>query len=143
MVRRGRQVVDGTERRVGPAGVAGAERSEAEAAPAGPTRRRRPGRRTTRERTEAVLELLGGKASVDQLASRFGVHASTIESWRREAVEGIDAALRRGTGKTPREAELEKSLRELELAFASVAKEKELLRRAYDERRFQHGRFRK
>jgi transposase-like protein len=39
--------------------------------------RGRPGRRTTEERTQAVLELLSGKASVDQLASRFGVQAST------------------------------------------------------------------
>ncbi len=41
--------------------------------------RGRPRRRSTEERTEAVLELLSGKVSVDPSARRFGVRASTVE----------------------------------------------------------------
>ena len=48
--------------------------------------RGRPGRRSAEERTEAVLELLSGKASVDQIARRFGVRASTVEGWRDQAL---------------------------------------------------------
>src|SRR2546422_11283552 len=44
-------------------------------------RRGRPGRRSTEERTQAVLELLSGKAMVDQLAFRFGVQPSTVQRW--------------------------------------------------------------
>src|SRR3990170_6338777 len=50
--------------------------------------RGRPGRRTAEERRTAVLELLGGKATVDQLARRFGGLPSTIEGWRADALEG-------------------------------------------------------
>ena len=70
----------------------GAERSEAE--PLGEAVRGRPRRRSTAERTEAVLELLSGKATVDQLARRFGVRAATVEGWREQALEGIGESLR-------------------------------------------------
>jgi hypothetical protein len=41
--------------------------------------RGRPGRPAVEDRTEAVLALLAGKASVDQLAMRDGVRKETIE----------------------------------------------------------------
>ncbi len=44
--------------------------------------RSRPGRRTNEERKAAVLELLGGKASVDLIAQRYGVLPETVEGWR-------------------------------------------------------------
>ncbi len=63
--------------------------------------RGRPGRRTAEERRTAVLELLSGKATIDQLARRFGVLPSTIEGWRADALAGIAEALRRGPGRRP------------------------------------------
>jgi transposase-like protein len=57
--------------------------------------RARPGRRSVEERQQAVLELLGGKATVDQVARRLGVLASTVEDWREDALGGIAEALRR------------------------------------------------
>ena len=110
----------------------GAERSEAEA-PAD-ERRGRPGRRSVEERSSAVLELLSGKASVDQLARRFGVRPSTVEKWRQDALEGMSQALRQGTGKSPEELRLEKRLKEVERAFTDVAIKKELLERFLAER---------
>lgn len=118
--------------------TAGAERSEAEAAAEA---RGRPGRRSAEERTDAVLELLSGKASVDQLARRFGVYPSTIEKWREVALEGVAGALRQGSGKSPREAMLEKKLKDLERAFTDVAIKKELLERFLSERPTRPGRF--
>ena len=73
---------------------AGAERSAAEA-PGSPGRGL-PGRRSAEEKAEAVTALLMGKASVDQLATRFGVHPSTVEKWREEALEAIESAFRHG-----------------------------------------------
>lgn len=64
----------------------GAERSEAEVS--ADERRGRPGRRSVEDRASAVLELLSGKAGVDELARRFGVHPSTVEKWRQDALEG-------------------------------------------------------
>lgn len=109
-----------------------AERSEAQES-AG-VRRGRPGRRSADERRQAVLELLSGKATVDQLAFRFGVKPETIEGWRDIALDGIGEAMRQGTGKSPRERELEKKLRSLERAFTDLAIRNELAERALAER---------
>ena len=54
--------------------------------------RGRPGRRSVEERKTAVLELISGKATVDQLARRFGVRPETIEGWRTDALAGIEEA---------------------------------------------------
>lgn len=54
-----------------------------------------------------MLDLIAGKASCDQLARRYGVLPETVLGWRQDAIAGIEEALRRGTGKTGREVELE------------------------------------
>lgn len=92
--------------------------------------RGRPGRRTVGERTQAVLELLGGKATVDQLARRYGVRAETIEGWRADALEGIGEALRRGDGRSPRELALERENSHLKDALATQTMKAEMLERA-------------
>ena len=118
---------------------AGAERSEAEASAAAADRGR-PGRRTTEERTRAVLDLLSGKATVDQLAKRFGILPATIERWREVALEGLEQSLRQGTGRTGRELELERKLESLEKAFTNLAIKHELVERALEERPSRPGR---
>ena len=108
----------------------GAERSEVEGSGA---RRGRPGRRTVAEKKEAVLQLLAGKATVDQLAHRFGVRPATVEGWRSEALAGLERGLKR-PGKSPRERELEKKLELLEAAFTDLAIRNELTERALKSR---------
>ena len=125
---------------VGGAAGAGAERSAAQA-PAALERRGRPGRRSVEDRVQAVLELLSGKASVDQIARRHGVQAETVERWREVALEGLATSLRQGSGKTGRELALERDLRDLEQAFTRVAMQKELLERALNERPSRPRRF--
>jgi transposase-like protein len=88
--------------------------------------RGRPGRRSVEERTEAVLALLAGKATVDQLALKYGVRKETIEAWRTEAVAGVEAALRHG-GKSDRERELEKELEVAKSALTRAVMQKELM----------------
>lgn len=117
------------------------DRGEAEA-PAG-TRRGRPGRRTADERSEAVLQLLSGKATVDQLASRYGVQPSTIEGWREVALEALGAAMRQGTAKSAREQELERDMETLREAFTDLAIRHELVERALKERPSRPGRSRR
>jgi len=45
---------------------------------AGEVTRGRPGRRSATERREAVMALLSGKSSADQLARQYGVHIDTV-----------------------------------------------------------------
>ena len=89
--------------------------------PAGASWRGRPGRRTGEERTTAVMALLSGKATVDQLAARFGVHGEVIEKWRALALDAVAAVMRQGSSRSSRESDLEKKLKSLERAFAELA----------------------
>lgn len=50
----------------------------------------RPGRI---RKVEALLDLLGGAASVDQLAERLGVRGATIVRWREEALPRVRRVL--------------------------------------------------
>lgn len=97
--------------------------------------RGRPGRRSAADREEAVLELLSGKATVDQLARRFGVMPETIEGWRAEALEGLREAMRRGTGRTEKEVELERENKLLRDTVTEGAIAQALLKRALEEAR--------
>ena len=106
----------------------------------GVARRGRPGRRTADERSRAVLELLSGKATVDQLAVRFGVQAATIERWRELALESVAAGLRQGTARSAHEIDLERQLATLKAAFTDLAIRHELVQRALKERPSRPGR---
>jgi transposase-like protein len=97
-------------------------------------RRGRPGRRSGHERADAVLQLLSGKASIDQIALRFGVQAQTVERWRELAMAGIEQSLRTGESGSPRERELARQLATLEKAFTHLAMKHELVERALRER---------
>jgi transposase-like protein len=94
--------------------------------------RARPGRRTVEERQQAVLDLLAGKATVDQIARRLGVQPATVEGWREDAMGGIAEALRRGSGKTPGELELERKHRDLERVVTQLSIQKCLLEQALE-----------
>jgi transposase-like protein len=92
--------------------------------------RGRPGRRSAEDRRRAVLELLGGKATVDQIAMRFGVLPQTVEGWRDDALAGIDAALKQGTGKSARELELEAEVEVLRETALNATMQVTLLQKA-------------
>jgi hypothetical protein len=80
-----------------------------------------PGRRSVDERTVAVVELLSGKSTVEQVAFRFRVHPKTVEKWCEVALEGIEHSMRQGSGKSKRERELERKLKALDRAFTDLA----------------------
>ena len=97
-------------------------------------RRGRPGRRSGKERTEAVLALLAGKKSVDALAKQFGVSIATIESWRATALEGIEASMRRGEGPSARERMLEREVDSLKEALTDTSIQLALIKQAIKNR---------
>jgi transposase-like protein len=100
------------------------------AVPAPENVRGRPGRRTVEERRRAVLELLGGKATVDQVAMRFWVLPQTVEGWREDALAGIDAAMKQGTGKSARELDLEAEVEVLRETALNATMQVTLLQKA-------------
>ena len=87
-----------------------------------------PGCRSVAEKREAVLALIAGKATVDQLARKYGVRSETIEKWREAALAGIEAALR-GGGPSPLERTLERENAKLRSVVTSLSIDKELLKR--------------
>jgi transposase-like protein len=84
-------------------------------------RRGRPELRSVDDRKEAVVELLSGKATVDQVAFRFGVDPEKVEKWREVALEGIEQSTRQGSGKSKGERELERKPKALKRAFTDLA----------------------
>ena len=125
----------GAERASGARGASPSATGEASAAEAPAAEwRGRPGRRTTEDRTEAVLALLSGKASVDQLAARYGVQPATVEGWRDLALQSFATALRQGTAKPAEQLQLERELADLRDAFTDLAIRHELRERALKDR---------
>ncbi len=108
---------------------------EAESSETSEESRARPGRRSVEDRQRAVLELMAGKATVDQLARRLGVLPSTIEGWRADALAGIEEALRRGSGKSSSEQSAERKLRDLEKVVTTLSIQKCLLENALETER--------
>ena len=102
-----------------------------------PEPRGRPGRRSVQDRQQAVLELLGGKATVDQLARRFGVRAETVEGWREEALAAMRAGLAHG-GPSPRERDLARENAQLRDALTEAAIAQALLKRELEAARGAH-----
>jgi transposase-like protein len=96
--------------------------------------RGRPGRRTAEQRREAVMAVLSGKASVDQVARQYGVLAETVEGWRDEALAAIEGSFARGgDGRSARERELEREVDELRKVVGTLSVEKAVLLKAVDE----------
>lgn len=82
--------------------------------------RGRPGRRTAQERKAAVLDILSGKAGVEQVAIRLGVTEATVNGWKEDALEALGATVRRD-GKSAREQELERENKKLRAAVTESA----------------------
>ncbi len=125
MSRKSRKI---TETRT-PSPSAGAERSEAEAEGEG-VRRGRPGRRTAEERTTAVLELLGGKATARPAGvplRRPGVDDRGVAPGGPRRDRAVDAP---GDVQAPRTARPRARYADLEKSFTRVAMKHELLERA-------------
>ena len=95
--------------------------------------RGRPGRRSKEEKRQAVLALLSGKASVDQLARQYGVSAETITGWRDRALVGIDEVLASGEASSVRERDLEREVRDLREALGRVTLEREMAMKVVEE----------
>jgi transposase-like protein len=52
-----------------------------------------------------ALEALKGQSTVNELASRYGVHPAQITRWKQQLEAGVDAIFSRGPHKRTREEE--------------------------------------
>ena len=111
------------------------DESASSAPAAEPAERGRPGKRSIEEKRQAVLDLLAGKATVEQLAKRLAVLPETVEGWRAEALAGIDAALRQKPQTSEREKQLEREKDSLERVVTKLVMKTELLERAIEMRK--------
>jgi transposase-like protein len=93
--------------------------------------RGRPGRRSLQDHQNAVLEVLQGKATIDQIARRLGVRPETVAGWRDAALADMESTIMRGDGPTEREREreLERENGTLRDALTRSAIQMELLQR--------------
>jgi transposase-like protein len=100
---------------------------------AGGVTRGRPGRRSATERREAVMALLSGKSSADQLARQYGVHADTVLGWRNAAVSAAEEAMVTGGGESSRERALEREVTQLRSALAQATLERSIAMQGVEE----------
>ena len=97
------------------------------------TGRARPGKRSVAEKRDAVLQLLAGKATVEQLAQRLCVLPETVEDWRREALEGLEGALRQQPkAAAPEDKTLRQENEQLKKAVTKLVMKSELLEQSLD-----------
>jgi transposase-like protein len=60
---------------------------------------------TAELKTKVALEAIKGERSVNEIASRYGVHPNLVGIWKRQAVEGMSSIFRRGSGVETSESE--------------------------------------
>ncbi len=53
---------------------------------------------TAELKTKVALEAIKAERSVNEIASRYGVHPNLVGIWKRQAVEGMSSIFRRGGG---------------------------------------------
>ena len=95
--------------------------------------RGRPGRRTVAEKRDAVMRLLSGRATADQLARQYGVLPETVLGWRDAALAGIESALASGDNRSERERALELEVRTLKETLGQATVDRALAIRAVEE----------
>ena len=68
-------------------------------------------------KTRVALEALRGEKTVAQLASEYGVHATQINAWRKQALEGLPELFGRSHG-----AEVQAHEAETERLYQQIGK---------------------
>jgi transposase len=91
----------------------------------------RPSKFRTEEKLRIVLAVLGGEASIAEIARREKASETSIAKWRDLFVEGGAQALADGARRGPsdREVELERRLEQVTSALGEAHVELRLLRR--------------
>jgi putative transposase len=65
--------------------------------------------RTGQFKAKIVLEALKGQKTINEIASRFGVHPVQLAQWKKQALEELPEVFADRRGRAAREAEEEKT----------------------------------
>jgi transposase len=80
-------------------------------------------------KAKVALEALKGENTVQELASRFGVHPNMIGQWKRQAIEGMAEAFRSKSGRG--DALSEEQVKELHAKIGQLTVERDFLAKAF------------
>lgn len=70
-----------------------------------------------------------GESTVQELASRFGVHPNMIAQWKRQAIEGMAESFRSKSGRS--DALSEEQVKELHAKIGQLTVERDFLAKAF------------
>ena len=83
-------------------------------------------RRFTGEfKARVALEALRGDQTVQEIAARHKVHPNQVSTWKRQAVEGMDAVFSNGTDRERQDREAE--VRDLHAKIGQLTVERDFL----------------
>jgi len=80
-------------------------------------------------KAKVALEALKGESTVQELASRFGVHPNMIAQWKRQAIEGMADSFRSKSERS--DALSEEQVKELHAKIGQLMVERDFLAKAF------------
>lgn len=80
-------------------------------------------------KAKVALEVLKGESTVQELASRFGVHPNMIAQWKRQAIEGMADSFRSKSERS--DALSEEQVKELHAKIGQLTVERDFLAKAF------------
>lgn len=80
-------------------------------------------------KAKVALEALKGESTVQELASRFGVHPNMIAQWKRRAIEGMSETFRSKSGSN--DTLSEEQVKELHAKIGQLTVERDFLAKAF------------
>ena len=80
-------------------------------------------------KAKVALEALKGESTVQELASRFGVHPNLIAQWKRQAIEGMAESFRSKSERS--DALSEEQVKELHAKIGQLTVERDFLAKAF------------
>ncbi len=84
-------------------------------------------RHTAEFKRKVALEAIKGEKTINQLTSEYGVHATQIKNWKKQALEGIETAFS-NKGKQKDKAK-DATINELHRQLGQVIAERDWLRK--------------
>ena len=80
-------------------------------------------------KAKVALEALKGESTVQEMASRFGVHPNMIAQWKRQAIEGMADSFRSKSERS--DALSEEQVKELHAKIGQLMVERDFLAKAF------------